>query len=433
MKIDRLLEKLPPQVKKLINLAQRAAEHDTGNRIYLVGGFVRDLLLGVDNFDLDFVVEGDAVKTAERLCAALGGRMVTHRRFGTVNISLPELKIDVATARTEVYPAPASLPVVEFSSLKEDLRRRDFSINAMAVSINARDFGELEDFFFGRQDLLDGKVRVLHEASFIDDPTRILRAVRFEQRYGFRIERSTLKLLREAALAGMLSAVQPHRLRDELVLMLKEGYPYRQLIRLQRVAGLGFLHPRLALVKKQEGLFRALRSETAWFKDVFGHRRGPDNWVIYLAALLDGLNVKETTEFCAKFGFRNGEVKRVLSVKQIQRGELDKLRSVKSRPAEIYAILEPLSYEAILYLKAKYGHKVLRKHIEDFLCFYNGLLIHINGRDLQELGCSPGPGYQRIFSEVLEARLNGEIHTKQDELAMAQSMIDIQSKKKGAV
>ncbi|MBM3255763.1 MAG: CCA tRNA nucleotidyltransferase, partial [Candidatus Omnitrophica bacterium] len=155
---------------------------------YLVGGFVRDLMLGEKNLDLDIVVEGDGIRFAEELAAALGAGLIRHVRFGTATILIGvDSKIDIATSRREHYPKPAALPLVQKGGLKDDLARRDFSINAMAISINKTSFGELIDFFGGPADLSRKKIRVLHSRSFIDDPTRVLRAVRFEQRYAFGI------------------------------------------------------------------------------------------------------------------------------------------------------------------------------------------------------------------------------------------------------
>jgi len=431
MKIDRLLLKLPEDVRSVAGLAASAAA-ENGGRIFLVGGCVRDLLLNADNFDLDFVVEGEGIKTAQRLAASLNAEMIQHRRFGTATIVSQGVKIDVATARTETYPVPASLPVVRPGTLEEDLYRRDFTINAMAVSINDGDFGSLVDSFGGRQDLREGKIRVLHNASFTDDPTRILRAARFEQRYCFRIEPATLALLKNAARSGMLNAVHPHRLRDELILILKERRPYKPLSRLKRSAGLDFLHPHISLGRQTYGLFGKVPARAEWFGRRLPHRRRPEIWVVYLMVLLDGLTAAQSVEFCRRFGLRRGDEKRVLSVKQLNKAQLKKLHSAAGRPSEIYSILEPLSYEAILFLSVKYGDRSLRKNIEDFLCFYNGLSIHINGRDIHQLGCGPGPLYQRIFSAVLEARLNGEVHNKQDELDLARRIIRKNTRTGGA-
>ncbi|MDD4894296.1 MAG: hypothetical protein PHW54_03160, partial [Candidatus Omnitrophica bacterium] len=235
--MKKYLSKLPKEIRDFISVAGDVA-FSCGMPVYLVGGFVRDLILGVDNLDLDIVVEGDGIKFAELLSLKLNAGLTLHRRFGTATLIIDKyFKVDIATARREYYPEPAHLPEVTCGTLKDDLIRRDFTINAMAVSINRRDFGTFIDCFGGKKDLAAKKIRVLHDLSFIDDPTRILRAIRFEQRYSFRIEPKTLKLLREAKRLKMLEKVQPQRLRDELILLLKENKPLKQLRRIKELIG----------------------------------------------------------------------------------------------------------------------------------------------------------------------------------------------------
>ena len=215
------LNNLSEELRELIHLASDVANKNN-MPVYLIGGFVRDLILGVKNFDLDIVVEGDGIKFAEVLSGKLNAGLIRHRRFGTATVILKKhLKVDIATARQEYYPEAAHLPEVTRGVLKDDLMRRDFTINAMAISINRQDFGRFIDCFGGEADLANKEIRVLHNLSFIDDPTRILRAIRFEQRYNFKIEPKTLKLLREANRLKMLERVSRERLRDELILILK--------------------------------------------------------------------------------------------------------------------------------------------------------------------------------------------------------------------
>ena len=165
--------------------------------VYLVGGTVRDILLGEQSFDVDIAVEGDAIALARRIARELGGRTREHEKFGTAVVVYGDgQRVDVVTARTEFYDAPAALPAVEHASIREDLYRRDFTVNAMAASLKAEDFGRLVDPFGGRRDLAAETVRVLHNLSFIEDPTRIFRAIRYENRYGFRMDEHTARLAR---------------------------------------------------------------------------------------------------------------------------------------------------------------------------------------------------------------------------------------------
>jgi tRNA nucleotidyltransferase (CCA-adding enzyme) len=194
-------------------------------KAYIVGGPVRDKLLGMSNYDLDFVVEGDGIKFAEVLNKKLKGRLITYKAFGTATIELKGKRIDVVTARKESYKYPAAYPIVKPGAIKDDLFRRDFTINSMALAIDKKGLGRLVDFYGGRKDLTKGVIRVLHDKSFMDDPTRIFRAVRFSVRFGFKIEPHTKKLMKEAVLDGFLGEVNAGRIRKEIELFLKEKDP----------------------------------------------------------------------------------------------------------------------------------------------------------------------------------------------------------------
>ncbi|MDD5432177.1 MAG: CCA tRNA nucleotidyltransferase [Candidatus Omnitrophica bacterium] len=418
------LKKLPQEIQGLIKLAGEVAS-SRNMPAYLVGGFVRDLILGVPNLDLDIVVEGDGISFAQDFGCALRKKIIRHLRFGTATIMYSdELKIDIATARKEYYPKPAHLPVIEGSSLKDDHFRRDFTINAMAIAINTASFGKLIDTFGGVEDLRNKKIRILHDLSFIDDPTRILRAVRFEQRYNFKIEPKTLKLLKQAVNAKMLEKVEPQRTRDELVLALKEERPLKEIKRLKEIAGFGFLSPLLILKKNNYDLLVQIEKEVNWFKKNYSERRNLDTWLIYLIGLTDALNKKSVEDICRRFSFRRGETKRLLNYKEISPKSIIKLAKLKVKPSWIFSFFEPLSYEVIIALKAKYKNKYIQKHIKDFFEIYNGMSILCCGEDLRKIGILPGPHYQNIFSKVLNAKLNGEVKTKEDELLLIRKLFN---------
>jgi len=192
---------------------------------YTVGGPVRDKLLGISNCDLDFVVEGDGIKFAEALNKKLKGRLTAYKAFGTATIKLKGKRIDIVTSRKETYTHPAAYPTVKPGAIKDDLFRRDFTINAMAIGLNKKNFGRLVDFYGGRKDLKKGIIRIMHDKSFMDDPTRIFRAVRFSVRFGFKIEPHTKKLIKEAVLDGFLGEVNAGRIRKEIEAFLKEKNP----------------------------------------------------------------------------------------------------------------------------------------------------------------------------------------------------------------
>lgn len=418
------LKKLPREIKDLIYLAADIAAKNN-MPVYLVGGFVRDLILGVKNLDLDIAVEGDGIKFAGEFAGILKAKFICHRRFGTATVSLRHnLKIDVASARKEIYPQPASLPLVKRGSLKDDLGRRDFTINAMAISIQKEDFGKLIDFFGGQSDLNEKKIRILHPLSFIDDPTRILRAIRFAQRYNFKIEPKTLAYLKEAIRIEMFKQVKPQRLRDELILILKEEKPLGQIKRIQELAGFDFICPGLTLTKSTRELLCSVKNQISWFRRDYPERRRLDVWLVYFMGLMDFLAIRDVKSICKKFALRKGEEKRILSYKKINRKFILELSQTRIKPSKIFSLLEPLSYEVIILIKAKYTNRNVQKHIEDFLAIYNGLRLEIGGDDLQRLGVSPGPYYRKIFTLVLKAKLEGKIKTREEELALIKKLIN---------
>lgn len=412
------LKRLP---KETLNLVYAATDMACFNSVpaYLVGGFVRDLLLGVKNFDLDIVVEGDGIKFAEDLARHLRSKLISHRRFGTATvITRQNLKIDISSSRKESYAQPAQLPVVSKGGLKDDLFRRDFTINAMAIDIGCENFGGLIDYYGGKPDLKAKKIRILHGLSFRDDPTRILRAIRFEQRYGFKIEPATLKALKAAVKLRMLEKTEPQRLRDELILMLKEERPLKEIKRLQQLAGFSFLSPGLSLSTKRYAFMRSLGKEAAWFNGALDRHIPVDSWLLYLMALLEPLDTNAIKSIWREFAFRKAEEKKMLGYKGIDGVSIKQLKKSTVRPSRIFAILEPISCEAILLVKAKYRDAYLQRHIVDFFKRYQGMRIKTTGEDLQSLGLKPGPNFRKILRKLLYAKLDGAVKSKEDEILL---------------
>ncbi len=438
MAMKDYLKKIPKEVKNLIYLASDIAGRNNMSA-YLVGGFVRDLILGVKNLDLDILVEGDGIRFAEIFSEAKKAEVVRHIRFGTATVILKDhLKvgpltrlrvngersrtIDIATARREYYPQPAHLPVVAFGTLKDDLMRRDFTINAMAININRQNFGSFIDFFGGKADLLHKKIRVLHNSSFIDDPTRILRAIRFEQRYNFRIEEETLRLLKEAVRLKMLEKVQPQRLRDELILILKEEQPLKELKRIEELAGFDFISPGLSLSKKALAFLKSIEKQVGWFRKTCPKHRRLDTWLIYFIGLIGALNKNNIKLICKRFAFRKGEEKRILTYKELNPNFIRKLSCQKIKPSKIFNLLKPQSYEVMILLKAKYINQHAGKHIKDFLQNFNSKYLYISGEDLRRLGLMPGPYYRKLFRCVLNAKVDGLVRTKKEELELIKKL-----------
>lgn len=426
--MKKYLKKLPLELRKIINQAGEVSR-ETQMPAFLVGGCLRDLILGADNFDIDITVEGNGIIFAEKLAKKCKSGLKVHERFGTAVLNLANgLKVDIATTRKEVYPSSAVLPVVSPGLLEEDLFRRDFTINAMALSIVPGRAEELIDLFGGRRDLATGRIRVLHDLSFKDDPTRVLRAIRFKERFDFKIEPKTLSLLKEAIGLGLLNKVNPHRIRDEIILMLKEQDPFGQIKRLEEFGGLSVISKKIKPTKSTYVLFKSIGKEVSWFSKNFPKRRQLDLWLIYFSALLARLSPAEIKKISLKLALRKGEEKRMINYCQSGKKLIAQLSRKDILPARIFSLLEPISYETIILLLASSTNTYLKKHIKEFLKNYNGMRLNVSGNDLRDFGILPGPGYAKILAKILNAKLNGRAADRHNELALIKKLISKQHK-----
>ena len=436
----KLKRTLPKQILNILTTIGQCANRE-GLRAFVVGGFVRDILLGVKNFDIDIVVEGDAISFARKTADLFKGSFVAYPKFGTStvitdwpkgvhrpSVAGAKFKIDFATARKESYEKPAALPTVEFSSLKDDLERRDFTINAMAASLNKGNFGQLIDFFGGEKDLEEKRIKVLHDASFIDDPTRIFRAVRFAERFGFHIDKFTGDLIKNAIREGMFTKTQHHRIRDELILMLKEEDPIKAIMKMKDLHELRFIYKSIKAGRSTKRLFSKIKDTFLWYDTSPFKRRHIDLWLIYLFALLERLDFAETKSVCDKFAFRRSDQIRLLSHKKKSKDALRALSRKNIAPSKIYGILEPLSFEEILFIAAR-AKKLAISRITQFLSEYNKTKIRIGGEDLKKLGVKPGPLYSKLLTKVLYKKVDGEVTSKKDEVDLVKKLIQKKGKR----
>jgi tRNA nucleotidyltransferase (CCA-adding enzyme) len=441
---SRMKVALPKKLMTLIRTIGKEADARDIN-VFLVGGFVRDVLLGKKNYDLDIVVEGNAIEFGRLLGERIGGSLVIHKKFGTATLvndwpkwlgpslhSGNKFKIDIATARKEVYAKPAALPTVKFSSLREDLYRRDFTINAMAVNINRKNFGLFIDFFGGLRDLEEGLIKILHDRSFIDDPTRIFRAVRFEQRFGFSIDSHTEYLIQHAIKREMFKRTENQRIRDELILILKEEKPDKAVFRMRELHELRFIHPDLVLPRSLEKRFDEARKCIHWYgEDDSIRKRKLDTWLINFMVLLDSLPAKQAESVLKDFVFTKSETIRVMSYKEKGDKALRKLSSGKKlKPSSIHQLLEPFSHEVTLCVMAKARSKLARSRIKKFFTTYNGTRLKVTGKYIKKEGVKPGPRYKKILDRVLCKKLDGKLLTKQDEIAYMRKIIEDEKRKK---
>lgn len=414
-------ELLPLRVFDLLVAAGEVAER-LGMRAYVVGGFVRDLVMRNHNLDVDIVVEGDGIAFADAFAREHPCRVRPHHKFGTAVLVFPDgYKVDVATARVEYYRAPAALPTVEYSSLKLDLYRRDFTINTLAVRLNPAVFGELIDFFGGQRDIKERVLRVLHSLSFVEDPSRILRAVRFERRFGFGIGRHTQNLIRNAVRLDLIRRLPKPRLFGELELILKEEEPIGIL---RRLADFGIgpsLHPAITLERPQIALLEETSEILVWFSLLFLDEK-VERWAVLFLALLDPLSPVDAKDFTAALG-AGRRIRDWVRICKEEAAEIaHRLLSARAVSRKfVYDCLNPLPNEVILYVMAKARNNDIKRYISLYFTQLKYVRPHVTGKDLKGLGYLPGPLFKTILDEVLAHRFTGELRTKADEMSFVRT------------
>lgn len=412
--VSRLDALLPHKIRTLLGELGELAEQEKIN-LYLVGGFVRDLLMNHRNLDIDLVVEGDGIVFARQIVKRLGGQLTYHKKFATAVVTLPDdFHIDVASARTEVYERPAALPQVEPGTIKQDLFRRDFTINAMAIALNPSNFGTLFDYFGGERDIKGRQIAVLHKQSFIDDPTRIFRAARFEQRYGFKMSYQTEKLARAAVKKGLLGELTQVRIHDEIILILSEAAPWRVLKRLDDLGVLKSLHPKLGMGSKEEKLFREIDKT---FHKLRRELKKPfQRYLVYLSALVERLSPKDVSRFLAFIRVRATDRKAVIQAHR-ETPRLLKVLEKDVTNSRLYRLFAGLPTEVVAFVYA-HGGPQERDRIRHYFTL-KGTRLAISGDDLIRLGYKPSEDFKKVLDRVLDAKLNGEVVTKEEELSLA--------------
>lgn len=434
--IRRLEERLPRRLQELLReVASLADEFGSGAAgrlaLFLVGGFVRDLLLDVQNLDVDLVVESNAIRFAAEVARRLNGKLKGHHQFSTATVTLPDgVKLDFSTARSETYGQPGALPEVEASSVEDDLRRRDFTINAIAIQVNLDRYGQLLDPCGGRLDLERGIVRVLHNLSFVEDPTRIFRAVRFEARYGFRMDEHTEALARHALGSGALEQISPERRRAEFTLLFREPNPIGGLRRIADLGILDWLSPGLQLHSERLERVEGAIAWTVRHASTGAERRGEgagqairgllDRTVIYLAVLLADLEPAQAAAVAAG-RLRLSEPKQELLRVCLERlpRVVETLSRPELKPHEIYRALEGQPLEVLALIRVWSRDPLVDGRLELFLSRLRHERLEITGDDLRAHGARPGPPMGEALRQTLDARLDGEVADREAELRFA--------------
>ncbi|MCJ7435271.1 MAG: hypothetical protein MUO77_17465 [Anaerolineales bacterium] len=423
LKNERLLS--PARLHELQRVAEQAARN--GLPTYVVGGFVRDLLLERAVNDFDIVIEGDAISFAHLLAKTYGGKVTAHKKFGTAKWwpgvdENPASFLDLITARSETYSSPAALPAVKFSALSDDILRRDFTINTLAMRLDSDHFGELRDDLNGRSDLENGLIRVLHPGSFMDDPTRIYRAVRYEQRYGFEIEPDTLSLISAARL--VIEKLPAQRIRHELDLMLGERTSIFMLARLAELDLLKSIHPALPSdIPNYSKLYQPDTVEPelwgiATSLDENGFF-GPSRellWLLWLAPLskteLESVNIR--------LAFTADLMKSLLSASSLLQS-VDSL--VGSRPSEWVTRLDAATLPAIAAAHLLSANIQVQDAISAYLKTWRHIKPATTGADLKKRGLASGPKYHEILSRLRAAWLDGDVKNNQQEINLLERLL----------
>ena len=431
--ITRLMEEqLPEKVVAILRDAGKVA-NELGYKAYVVGGFVRDLILRYENLDIDVVIEGDGIAFANAFAKRFGCKVKSHERFGTAVVIFPDgFKIDIATARLEYYEKPGALPTVELSSLKLDLYRRDFTINTLAAALNPRSFGELIDFFGAQRDIREKTIRVLHNLSFVEDPTRVFRAIRFEQRYGFVMAKHTQSLIKNAVKLNLLQRISGERLLNELKAILEEENFLRAINRIKEFALIKYIHPDIHLDAEEMSLLERARDVLSWYQLLYMEEK-IETWLVLFLAIIDQLKDDDVMEIKKGLAIAGKHRVNILEARAAARTALNMLQmklvhgSIKQgrvlKSSEVYNILKPIPMEDILYIMAKTKSDDTKKTISNFITHLKACKTLLHGDDLKRLGVPEGPIYSEILSLLLEKRLDDKIKTKADEEKMVKELV----------
>jgi len=416
-------ERLSRRIVDILKTIGEKAD-EIGYDAYVVGGSVRDLFLYRTNEDIDIVIEGDGIAFAKEFVKIVDARIHSYEKFGTAVIIFPDgFKIDVASARMEYYKFPAALPTVEMSSIKLDLFRRDFTVNTLAIQLNPNRFGLLIDFFAAQKDIKEKTIRVLHNLSFVEDPTRVFRAIRFEQRFGFTIGKLTSGLIENAVKMDFFKRLSGRRVFAELHQILEEENPTAAIIRLNEYDLLNVIHPSIILTKELIALFNSVKKVLSWH-DLLFLEETYMKWAVYFLALTRHCDKETIDEICMPIEL----APRYRTIFCKERFEADRClvwmeRYQPVKNSTLYQRLSAFKIELILYMMAATKHEKVKRSISNYFTRLRHVDTSLKGKDLKKMGLEPGPVYREILQAVLDAKLNGKIKTRSDELVFVKDYV----------
>lgn len=426
--IERILG---DRVAKLVEIISYRSQKEN-QALYLAGGVVRDLLLSRATLDLDLVVEGDAIRFAKSLAKGFGGKVVRHKPFGTAKWildasaayslsrmldALPD-SVDFVTARSETYSHPTALPTVSPSDIRRDMLRRDFSVNALAIQISpSEQFGMILDFCQGREDLQRCLIRALHDQSFIDDPTRILRALRYALRLGFKLETETAVWM-DAALP-YLGRTTGSRLRNEIDLSLREERASEIMLRLQAMGALENIHPAFQVSPRLPELLAAFQEfKPPWPTAVI------DRQTLRWIALTHGISSRDAQFLCERLALTKALTQAITaSARLAERAEL--LNDPAIRPSRVAQMLDDFPDSALQACWLFSAEKpIVQARIAAYASDWRERRPNTTGNDLKAMGVAPGPRYRRLLDRLRCAWIDGEIHSAEDEAALLRQLLE---------
>ncbi len=390
-------------------------------KAYIVGGTVRDMLLGQPMTDIDVVIEGNAIKVGEKISKERGAKFKSHLKFLTGILQYPDgIKIDLATARKERYKTPAALPDVEASLILQDLSRRDFTINTLIVSINPENFGKLYDHFNGLQDLKNKTIKVLNTLSFIEDPTRALRAFRLCEKLKFKISSITEKLIRIAISQGAFENLSGSRLWEEFCMLLELPEPYSAMQKLENIGLLNVLSSSIKLNQKVEKVFEKIKEIENWAK--FEKIDTKYFKILYLAALSINLREEEILKISDRLNLNTKEKEIFVNCKKVVRVISYRLKKAET-PKDIYKALINFPPPFLFWTMAFLDDENLKEKIKIFINKYSKIKLEVKGKDLIEAGFPTGPLIGKALEATLFEKINGKLKTKEEELNFAKTFI----------
>ena len=406
---DPIESSLSAELLTLIRLVKTEVE-SLGLPLFIVGGSVRDLVLGRRLNDFDLTVEGDAIALARSLASKHGGKVTVHAKFSTAKWFLPNNlrsdaespdALDIVSARSETYQHAAALPTVRTGSIKDDIRRRDFTINALAIRLDGPHFGELRDDLNGMDDLQNGMIRVLHPRSFIDDPTRMYRAVRYEERYQFKIAEDTLALIPEAR--SLIEKLSAQRIRHELDLILEEPNAVSMLARLDEMELLAPIHP--ALSNFNQSNLATLKSDDAALQN------RQSRWILWLMHLTE----QEIESVNVRLHFTADLLKTLHSAALLNANQT---AVVGLKPSQCVELLDGYSLRVIETVYHVLPNGEINNKFSKYLSQWRHIKPKTTGHDLKKRGLKPGPKYAETLRRLRAAWLDGEVKNKEEELMM---------------